>query len=110
LCGILRKCRGVVDSTADLVEQIFTRSVTVRILATSREGLGVADERLWRVPSPDAGAAVELFIERASSTAPGPVEEEVTAVEEICRRLDGYSVGHRVGGLPHVVDVCQRGA
>ncbi len=45
------------------------QSATVRILATSREGLGVADEQLWRVPSFDVDTAVELFVERARSVS-----------------------------------------
>ncbi len=73
-------------------------SATVKILATSREGLGVTDEQLWPVPSldVDAGidsAAVNLFIERAHSVfrraSPSPTPGEAAAVVEICRRLDG---------------------
>ena len=38
----------------------------MNVLATSREGIGVADEQLWRVPSLDvAVVAVQLFVERA---------------------------------------------
>jgi predicted ATPase len=69
----------------------------VRILATSREGLGVTDEQLWPVPSLDVGAgvdsaAVNLFVERAHSVAPRfsmATTDETEAVIEICRRLDG---------------------
>ena len=72
-------------------------SATVTILATSREGLGVSEEQLWRVPSLDVNsgtesAAVNLFLDRAHSVVsdfslaqPG----EADAVVEICRRLDG---------------------
>ena len=38
-------------ATADLVEAILDHSTTVRILATSREGLSVADEQIWPVRS-----------------------------------------------------------
>ena len=60
------------DAAADLIEGILAHSATVRIVATSREGLGVADEQLWLVPSLDVGAgidsaAVDLFVERARS-------------------------------------------
>ena len=60
------------DSVADLVEAILAASATVTILATSREGLGVSDEQLWRVPSLDVNsgtesAAVNLFVDRAHS-------------------------------------------
>ena len=88
------------------------------ILATSREGLGVADEQLWPVPSLDVGggidsAAVNLFVERAQSVAPRfsmATPDEAGAVVEICRRLDGIPAGHRVGGLADGVDDRQRGA
>jgi predicted ATPase len=86
---VFDNCEHVVDSVADLVEAILAASATVKVLATSREGIGVADEKLWRVPSLDVGAAVELFIERAQSVTSGLLADETTAVEDICRRLDG---------------------
>jgi predicted ATPase/class 3 adenylate cyclase len=82
-------CEHVVDSVADLVEAILAASATVKVLATSREGIGVADEQLWRVPSLDVSAAVELFVERAQSRISGSLAGETTAAEDICRRLDG---------------------
>jgi predicted ATPase len=94
---VFDNCEHVVDSVADLVEAILAASATVTILATSREGLGVSEEQLWRVPSLDVNsgtesAAVNLFIDRAQSVVsdfslaqPG----EADAVVEICRRLDG---------------------
>jgi predicted ATPase len=94
---VFDNCEHVVDSAADLVEAILAASATVTILATSREGLGVSDEQLWRVPSLDVNsgtesAAVNLFVDRAHSVVsdfslaqPGEAE----AVVEICRRLDG---------------------
>jgi hypothetical protein len=82
---VFDNCEHVLDSVADLVEGILATSATVRILATSREGLGVADERSWRVPSLEVGAAMELFVDRAQSSS----ADESTAVEEVCRRLDG---------------------
>jgi len=94
---VFDNCEHVVDSVADLVEAILAASATVKILATSREGLGVSEEQLWRVPSLDVNsgtesAAVNLFVDRAQSVVsdfslaqPG----EADAVVEICRRLDG---------------------
>jgi predicted ATPase len=94
---VFDNCEHVVDTVADLVEAILAASATVRILATSREGLGVGEEQLWRVPSLDVtsgteSAAVNLFVDRAHSVVsdfslarPG----EADAVVEICRRLDG---------------------
>src|SRR5271165_4514517 len=94
---VLDNCEHVVDSVPDLIEAILAASATVTILATSREGLGVGEEQLWRVPSLDVNsgtesAAVNLFVDRAHSVVsdfslaqPG----EADAVVEICRRLDG---------------------
>ena len=94
---VFDNCEHVVDSVADLVGAILAASVTVTILATGREGVGVREEQLWRVPSLDVtsgteSAAVHLFVDRAQSVVsdfslaqPG----EADAVVEICRRLDG---------------------
>ena len=83
---VFDNCEHVVDAAADLIDLILARSATVKILSTSREGLGLADERLWRVPSLEVVAAVELFRERAARDLSA---EESAAVEELCRRLDG---------------------
>jgi predicted ATPase len=86
-------CEHVLNAAADMVEAILARSPTIRILATSREGLRVADEQLWPVPSldteSDSGSdAATLFVERAEAVVPG-VSPDPVAVVEICRRLDG---------------------
>src|SRR5271168_4954012 len=94
---VLDNCEHVVDSVADLVEAILAASATVTILATSREGLGVSEEQLWRVPSLDVNsgtesAAVNLFIDRAHSAVSDfslATTDEASGVVEICRRLDG---------------------
>ncbi len=94
---VIDNCEHVRDAAADLVEAILAHSATVKILATSREGLGVADEQLWLVPSLDVDAgtdssAVSLFVERAHSVAQRfslAGNDETTAVVEICQRLDG---------------------
>ena len=83
---VFDNCEHVVDAAADLIDLILARSATVSILSTSREGLGLADERLWRVPSLEVVAAVQLFRERAARDLSA---DESAAVEEVCRRLDG---------------------
>ena len=94
---VIDNCEHVLDAAADLIEAILAHSATVRILATSREGLGVPDEQVWPVRSLDAAAgidsaAVSLFVERAQGIAPSfsMVDgDEAAAVTEICQRLDG---------------------
>jgi predicted ATPase len=94
---VFDNCEHVLDAAADLIEAILAASTTTKIVATSREGLGIADERLWPVPSLDVGAgvdsaAVALFVDRAQHVSPRFTvgeDGEAGAVVEICRRLDG---------------------
>jgi predicted ATPase len=94
---VFDNCEHVLDAAADLIEAILAASATTKIVATSREGLGIADEQFWPVPSLDLGAgvdsaAVALFVERAQHVSPRfTVGEagEAGAVVEICGRLDG---------------------
>jgi predicted ATPase/class 3 adenylate cyclase len=94
---VFDNCEHVLDAAADLIEAILAHSATVRILATSREGLGVPDEQVWPVRSLDTAAgmdsaAVSLFVERAQGIAPGfsMVDgDEAAAVTEVCQRRDG---------------------
>src|ERR1700746_3461121 len=94
---VIDNCEHVLATAADLIEAILAHSATVRILATSREGLAVPDEQVRPVRSLDAAAgidsaAVSLFVERAQAIASGfsMVDGgEAAAVAEICQRLDG---------------------
>ena len=102
---VFDNCEHVLDAAADLVEAILAQSATVKVLATSREGLGVGDEQVWPVPSLDLSggidsAAVNLFVERAQSVAPRfsmATPDEADAVVEICRRLDGIPLAIELG-------------
>ena len=94
---VFDNCEHVLDAAADLIEAILAASATTKMVATSREGLGITDEQLWPVPSLDVGAgvdsaAVALFVERAQHVSPRFTvgdAGEADAVVEICRRLDG---------------------
>ena len=95
---VLDNCEHVIDAAAQLVDRILERAPRVRLLATSREPLGVAGETLWRVPSlkveTDDGQtsdAVELFAARAAQVRPGFAVDATTreSVLAVCRRLDG---------------------
>jgi predicted ATPase/DNA-binding SARP family transcriptional activator len=100
---VLDNCEHLVDACAELTQLLLEGCPGLRILATSREALGVKGERTWRVPplatppmdgahSEIAGAeAVRLFGDRARDAAPGfaVTPENASAVAEICRRLDG---------------------
>ena len=72
---VLDNCEHVLDAAADLVDAVLAGASTVKVIATSREGLRVGAEQLWPVPSLDleggsTSAAVELFVERAGAVNP----------------------------------------
>ncbi|OBG91157.1 cyclase [Mycobacterium sp. E136] len=85
---VFDNCEHVLDATADLIETILGASSTVKVLATSREGLALNDEQVWPVRSLELAAAVDLFIQRAHNVAPGMALDDGPIVREVCRRLD----------------------
>ncbi len=99
LMMLLDNCEHVVNAAAELVEAVLTRTKTVKVMATSREGLRVGGEHLWAVPSlgvdGDDSEGVELFVERAREvTSDFSLDDEADAraVSMICRRLDGIAL------------------
>jgi predicted ATPase/class 3 adenylate cyclase len=92
---LLDNCEHLIDDVAKFAENILRGAPDAVVLATSREGLGVVGETLYRVPSlrGDQGLedAVDLFASRARQVSPDFVVDESNraAVEQICRRLDG---------------------
>jgi predicted ATPase/DNA-binding SARP family transcriptional activator len=87
---VVDNCEHVVDACAALADAILRRSSQARILATSREPLGVPGETTWAVlplPAPDAA---RLFVDRARAVAPDvDLDSAAADVEVICARLDG---------------------
>ncbi|SDM36156.1 BTAD domain-containing putative transcriptional regulator [Allokutzneria albata] len=102
---VVDNCEHVVDSAAHVAESLLATAPELRVLATSREPLGIAGEQLVAVPPlelPDpeddvdpgrAGrlGAVELFVRRAGAADPGFAlrPDNVKVVAGICRALDG---------------------
>jgi predicted ATPase/DNA-binding SARP family transcriptional activator len=102
---VLDNCEHVLDAAAGLVDALARGAPGVTVLATSREPLGVEGEHVrpvppLAVPQPSdsfaparAGAvpSVALFCERAEAAWPdfALTAENLGAVAEICRRLDG---------------------
>ena len=100
---VLDNCEHLLASAGGLAERVLGECPGVRILATSREGLGVGGEHVWplrSLPVPDrtgaltataASDAVLLFVDRAASARSTFVLDasNASAVADICRRLDG---------------------
>jgi predicted ATPase len=99
---VFDNCEHLLDDCADWVDRLLSHCPHLTVLATSREALDVEGEQSWRVPSlsvPEAASAadimrseaVSLFIARAQAVNPDFAlsDNDVSAVGEICRRLDG---------------------
>ena len=101
---VLDTCEHLLEGCGRLVEALLQAGPSLRVLATSREPLGVQGEVIWRVPlmslPPSAHSAfedarraeaIQLFVARARSAHPGFVLTEANAgpIADICRRLDG---------------------
>jgi predicted ATPase len=88
---LVDNCEQVVDHVAVLAETLLAACPDLRVLATSRETLGVPGEFLFVVPPLPLATAVELFVERvAAGGRPVPGDDAWrAAVEDICTRLDG---------------------
>jgi predicted ATPase/DNA-binding SARP family transcriptional activator len=100
---VLDNCEHLLDACARLARELLGGCPGVRILATSREPLTTPGERVYPVaplpvPSPAVGLgeamdspALRLFADRAAAAVFGfrLTAENLPAVAEICRRLDG---------------------
>ena len=91
---IVDNCEHVVDAVADLLDLLIGRSNRLRIIATSREMIGVEGEFAWKVPSLSTGGSstgAQLFVERARAAGAAIGADPVTAqaIAEIVDRLDG---------------------
>jgi predicted ATPase/DNA-binding SARP family transcriptional activator len=100
---LLDNCEHLIEAVAHLTERLLRAAAGARVLATSREPLGLTGEVAWSIPGlavPDPSLpvdqlrgfdAVRLFTERATAARPGFCLDEQTGplVAEICRRLDG---------------------
>ncbi|WP_371677477.1 BTAD domain-containing putative transcriptional regulator [Streptomyces sp. NBC_01276] len=87
---VLDNCEHVIGAAAELAERLLTHCPGVRILATSREPLGVPGEFLRPLEPLPPAPAHRLFAERAASARPGFTPgDDPAAVAEICARLDG---------------------
>ena len=101
---ILDNCEHLVESSAQVAYEFLRIAPNIKIIASSREALGINGETVYRVPSlslpgqadikRDAALgfeSVQLFVERASATNQKfrLTDENASSVAQICSRLDG---------------------
>ena len=102
---LLDNCEHLIDSCAQTSEALLQACPNLRILASSREALGITGEFAYRVPSLNTpnpeqlpaldqlekADSIRLFVERASTAKPGFTLTNMNAfsLAQICYRLDG---------------------
>src|SRR5689334_15648591 len=102
---LLDNCEHLVEACAQIAEILLRACPNLRILASSRESLGIEGEVTYRVPSLETPSptalpsldqlekvdSIELFLERATTAKPGFMltKENAPSVAQICFRLDG---------------------
>jgi predicted ATPase/class 3 adenylate cyclase len=98
-------CEHLIDACARLADALLHACPQVKIMASSRELLGLTGEVAFRIPAlsmPNPQRvpslerimeyeAIRLFVDRAAAVKPGFMltEDNVAAVAQICQRLDG---------------------
>lgn len=102
---VLDNCEHLIDACAALADALLRTCPGLKILATSREPLGIAGETIWLVPPlslPEVWdlspverlvryEAISLFVERAKAVAPTfeLTQHNAPYVARVCQRLDG---------------------
>jgi predicted ATPase len=88
---VLDNCEHLIDACAHLADALLAHSPRLRIVATSREPLGITGESLFVVPPLDEAPAVRLFADRAAAVSPDFELDGATRplVSDIVNRLDG---------------------
>ena len=99
---VVDNCEHLIEAAATVVSRLISATSQTRVIATSRERLGFTGERVFPIPplplpepnsspaSVEANPAVRLFVDRATALNPGfgTSTDMLTAVADICRRLD----------------------
>jgi predicted ATPase/class 3 adenylate cyclase len=102
---VLDNCEHLIEACAQISDALLQACPKLRILASSREPLGITGEVAYRVPSLNTphpenlppleqlqkADSIRLFVERASTAKPGFTLTDVNAfsLAQICYRLDG---------------------
>ena len=102
---VLDNCEHLILGCAQLADQLLSACSSLKILTTSREGLGLTGEQIWQVPPlslPDSFhtisielllryESIQLFLERAAAIRLDfhLTEQNAPFVAQVCQRLDG---------------------
>lgn len=92
---LLDNCEHILDACAEFSTTLLGACAKLRILATSREPLGITGEAVWRLEPLRPDHAYRLFLERARERSPELVPDDDTeaAILDICARVDHLPLG-----------------
>ena len=88
---ILDNCEHLIEACAHLADDLLHQCAGLKILASSREALGIAGEVAYRIPSLADSESTQLFVDRACAANSNfnATENNASAIAQICHRLDG---------------------
>jgi predicted ATPase len=91
---VLDNCEHVLTMAGEVIEALVEACPNLRVLATSREPLGIDAEKIIRLGTLDEEAAMELFSEYACQADPqfSPSGRNLPVLRDICKRLDGIAL------------------
>ena len=95
---VLDNCEHVIDEAARFSSTVLRQCDSVAVLATSREPLAVAGERVWTIPPLTADESVELLAARAASAG---ADLDFT----VSSRPDAIRLVERLDGLPLAIEL-----
>ena len=88
---LLDNCEHLIAACARLADDLLHQCAGLKILASSREALGIAGEVSYHVPSLADSESTQLFVERARAVNPNfkLTDGNASSIAQICSRLDG---------------------
>ena len=88
---LLDNCEHLIEACAHLADEFLHHCMGLKILASSREALGIAGEVVYHTPSLAVSDSTQLFVDRANAVNSNfrLTEGNSSAVAQICSRLDG---------------------
>jgi predicted ATPase/class 3 adenylate cyclase len=88
---ILDNCEHLIAACARLADHLLHQCAGLKILASSREALGIAGEVAYHTPSLGDSESTRLFVDRAhaANSKFSLTDANASSIAQICRRLDG---------------------
>jgi len=88
---LLDNCEHLIEACARLADDLLHRCAGLKILASSREALGITGEVAYRTPSLADVESTQLFVDRARGANANfkLTDTNASAIAQICHRLDG---------------------